>query len=254
MSPKQKPLVVIIEEDRSHAALLSDQLTLAGFQIQLFHKGTTALKFLQEHYAHLVIIDPLLPDQDSLELLERLKKINPNIAVVFLSTATGDEQIVRLLEAGGDDYILKPYQPPVLVARLRAILRRTETANDHRLTKNADLHTNVFIFNGAEVHPERLELIFGHNKIIKLGRKELGILYHLYANPGVIISRQSLIHAVWGKHANVRSRSIDQYMAKIREAFNKFGQNLECLRTIHGIGYWFEPLAPGAENRPRRRT
>jgi DNA-binding response OmpR family regulator len=94
-------------------------------------------------------------------------------------------------------------------------------------------------------------LVFGPGKSCKLGRKEIGILYHLHANPGVIISRNSLIHAVWGVHANVRSRSLDQYIAKIREAFQKLGRGLECLRTIHGIGYWYEPEATkkGAKGR-----
>jgi DNA-binding response OmpR family regulator len=254
MSPKQKPLVVIIDDNRSFSAVLGDQLNHNGFTTQLFHKGSTALKFLEENYVHLVVLDPLLPDQDGYETLDRLKKINQSTAVIFLSSQSEPEDIVRALEAGADDFIAKPYHPEILVARLRATLRRTETAYDHRLTKNADLNTKVFQFNGAEVHPERLELIFGGNKIIKLGRKELGIIFHLHTNPGVIISRQSLIHAVWGKHANIRSRSVDQYMAKIREIFGKFGQSLSALRTIHGIGYWFEPEINPLDPRNRRRT
>jgi len=110
----------------------------------------------------------------------------------------------------------------------------------------------VFRFNGAEVHPERLELIFPSGKKHKLGRKELGILYHLHANPGVIISRHSLIHAVWGVHADIRSRSLDQYVAKIRDAFEDHGRKLDSLRTIHGIGYWYEPAPSGGENGGRK--
>jgi DNA-binding response OmpR family regulator len=254
MSPKQRPQVVIIDDDRSHSAVLADQLTQTGFNAHLFHKGTTALKFLQENHVHLVILDPILPDQDGLEILERARKINPATGVIFLSNRAEAPDIVQALEAGADDFIPKPYNPEILVARLRATLRRTETAYDHRLTKNADLNTKVFLFNGAEVHPERLEIVFGPNKSIKVGRKELGIIYHLHTNPGVIISRQSLIHAVWGKHANVRSRSVDQYMAKIRESFGKFGQGLNALRTIHGIGYWFEPETNHPDPRTRRRT
>ena len=82
-----------------------------------------------------------------------------------------------------------------------------------------------------------------------------GILYHLHANPGVIISRNSLIHAVWGVHANVRSRSLDQYIAKIRDAFSGFGRDLDFFRTIHGIGYWYEPAPPpGADGKKGRRA
>lgn len=252
MSPKQKPLVVIIEDERGLAALLADQLLNAGFISQIFHKGATALKFIGENHVHMVLLDPNLPDQDGLTLLEKIRRLPHAPAVIFFSTQRGPTQVAQALEAGADDYVGKPHHPDELIARIRAVLRRSETAGDSRLTGNADLGTDVFPFNGAEVNPERLELVFSGNRKRKLGRKEVGILYHLHANPGVIISRHSLIHAVWGVHADVRSRSLDQYIAKIREAYAEFGRGLECIRTIHGIGYWYEPAGPEGARKGRR--
>jgi DNA-binding response OmpR family regulator len=255
MSPKQKPLVVIIEDDRSLAAALADQLLNAGLSTQVFHKGATALKFVGESYVHLVLLDPNLPDLDGLAVLDKIRRLSHSPAVIFLSAQREGHHVAQALEAGADDFIGKPPHPEELVARIRAVLRRSETAGDSRLTVNAALGTGVFFFNGAEVHPERLEIVFG-NKKRKLGRKELGILYHLHANPGVIISRHSLIHAVWGVHADIRSRSLDQYIAKIRDAYADHGRSLDCLRTIHGIGYWYEPAStpPVAKDgkKPRR--
>ena len=256
MSPKQKPLVVIIEDDRSLAASLADQLMNAGLSTQVFHKGATALKFVGESYVHLVLLDPSLPDLDGLAVLDKIRRLSHSPAVIFLSAQREGHHVAQALEAGADDFVGKPHHPDELVARIRAVLRRSETAGDSRLTVNAALGTDVFLFNGAEVHPERLEIIFAGNKKRKLGRKELGILYHLHANPGVIISRHGPIHAVWGVHADIRSRSLDQYIAKIREAYADHGRSLDCLRTIHGIGYWYEP-APvngGAQSakKPRR--
>lgn len=250
MSPKQRPLVVIVEDERSLAATLSQQLSDAGFATQTFHKGSTALRFIESHHTHLVLLDPTLPDLDGLTVLSRLRAAGSSVGVIFLSSQKSPSSAVKALEAGADDFICKPHHPEELVARIQAVLRRSETAGDSRLTKNADLATGAFQFNGAEVHPERLELLFGVNKSCKLGRKEIGILYHLHVNPGVIISRNSLIHAVWGVHANVRSRSLDQYIAKIREAYLSFGRALDCFRTIHGIGYWYEP-AEGHAGRKR---
>jgi DNA-binding response OmpR family regulator len=244
MSPKQKPLVVIIEDDRSLAAAIADQLMTAGLATQVFHKGATALKFVGESYVHLVLLDPDLPDLDGFAVLEKIRRQSHAPAVVFLSGQRDGAKAAKALDAGADDFIVKPHHPEELVARLRAVLRRSETAGDSRLTVNAALGTGVFLFNGAEVHADRLELVFPGAKARKLGRKELGILYHLHANPGVIISRHSLIHAVWGVHADLRSRSLDQYVAKIRDAFSDHGQKLDCLRTIHGIGYWYEPRPP----------
>lgn len=254
MSPQQRPLIVIVEDERSLAASLHHQLEEAGFAAQTFHKGATALKFIEENHVHLVLLDPTLPDLDGHTVLERIRQAGNPSAVIFLSGVKSPAAVVKALEAGADDYIGKPHYPEELVARIHAVLRRSETAGDSRLTRNADLATSVFHFNGAEVHPERLELVFGPGKRRKLGRKEIGILYHLHANPGVIISRNSLIHAVWGVHANVRSRSLDQYIAKIREAFQQLGRGLECFRTIHGIGYWYEPASEAKAAKKSRRA
>ncbi len=252
MSPKQKPLVVIIEDDRSLAAALADQLLNAGLATQVFHKGATALRFVGESYVHLVLLDPNLPDLDGLAVLDQIRRLPHSPAVIFLSALRDGEHVARALEAGADDFVGKPHHPAELIARIHAVLRRSETAGDSRLTVNAALGTDVFLFNGAEVHPERLELVFAGGKKHKLGRKELGILYHLHANPGVIISRHSLIHAVWGVHADIRSRSLDQYVAKIRAASEDHVRKLDSLRTIHGLGYWYEPAAVTSENGGRK--
>ena len=240
MSPKLKPLIVIVKEDRSQATELDQLLEGAGFLTQVFHKGATALKFISEHYVHGVVASAALSDMRGLELLDQIRKISSSSAVIILSPTNEVAEVAEALNAGADDFIVDPFRPEELIARINAVLRRSEISGDQRLTRNANLATNAFKFNGAEVHPERLELVFSPTKRCKLGRKELGILYHFHANPGVIISRNSVIHAVWGVHANVRSRSLDQYVAKIRDAFEIYGVPLNCLRTIHGIGFWYE--------------
>jgi len=244
MSPKLKPLIVVIKEDRGQASILEQKLEESGFLAQVFHKGATALKFIGEHYVHGIVASAALPDMGVLNLIEQVRRISTSPAIILLSPDKDVTEIIAALNAGADDFILKPYQADELIARINAVLRRSEISEDRRLTRNADLLTNSFKFNGAEVHPDRLELVFSPTKRCKLGRKELGILYHLHANPGVIISRNSLIHAVWGVHANLRSRSLDQYVAKIRDAFEIYGNPLNCLRTIHGIGFWYELDGP----------
>lgn len=253
---KQKPLVAIVADDRALCAELAGQMDEAGFSHQTFHKGATALRFLEEHHVHLVLMEPFLQDVGGFEVLARIRRSPVGPAVIMISGARGAANIARALDAGADDYVCLPHEAEELAARMRAVLRRTETSGDNRLTSNAALATGVFRFNGVEVHPERLE-ITAAGRSSKVGRKEIGILCHLHANPGVIVSRHGLIHAVWGVHADVRSRSLDQYVAKLRTAFGRLGRGLECLRTIHGIGYWYEPAeeapkGPAEERRPRR--
>ena len=241
MNTKQKPVVVIIEDDRSLASIVAEQLGEAGFATHVFHKGGSALKHLESAHAHLALLDLSLPDMDGMEVLARLQRLRSPVPVVFLSATDSPAAVTRALDGGADDYVRKPFDAAELCARLRAVLRRTETARDLRLTRNADLATGVFAFGPAQVHPDRLELEFADGKRCKIGRKELGILFHLHANPGVIVSRHALIHSVWGVHADIRSRSLDQYVVKIRELYSRNGATLDCFRTIHGIGYWYEP-------------
>ena len=127
------------------------------------------------------------------------------------------------------------------MARIRAVLRRTETAADHHITKNAQISQDAFLFCGAEVNPLRLELKFPNNEVVKIGRKELGIMAFLVSNEGKVITRKALIHGVWGVHADVKSRSLDQYIVKIRDHFNKNELTLAAFRTIHGVGYIYDP-------------
>jgi DNA-binding response OmpR family regulator len=144
---------------------------------------------------------------------------------------------------GGDDYITKPFSYAELVARINAVLRRAESNKDFNLTKNVRTVDQPFEFLGAKVHPDRLEIEFPNGAGHKIGRKELGILAYLNTHRHVVITRKELIHSVWGIHADVRSRSLDQYIVKVRAAFAANGLTLDSFKTVHGIGYIFEPPA-----------
>jgi len=241
MSPRQKPLVALIEDDRSQASLLGEQLSRGGFAPVKFHRAGSALRHLEKEHASLALLDLSLPDMDGFAALEAILRLAQAPPVVILSAIDSPEVARRALDAGADDYVRKPCEGGELVARLRAVLRRTGKSADGRLTRNAELGTEVFSFGRSRVSPVRLEIEFPNGNREKIGRKELGILLHLQANPGVIVSRQAVIHAVWGNHADIRSRSLDQYMVKIRDLFGRNGESLACFRTIHGIGYWYEP-------------
>src|SRR5882757_1891368 len=172
-----------------------------------------------------------------------MKKTDISIPTIFLTGNTLETSKVKGLNMGGDDYITKPFSYPELVARINAVLRRAEAKSDYNVTKNVRTIDGPFTFLGTQVHPERLEIQFPNGATHKIGRKELGILAYLNAHVGVVITRKELIHSVWGIHADIRSRSLDQYIVKVRAAFEKNGLSLDCFRTVHGIGYIFEPPA-----------
>jgi DNA-binding response OmpR family regulator len=249
MRSEPKPLVVVVEDEVELATLIASHLERAGMQTQVCNRTAHALRFLKQNFANLLLLDISLPDGSGFSLLEELKAADITIPVIFLTGEDQETSKIRGLEMGGDDYITKPFSYAELTARIRAVLRRAESKADLNLTKNVRVGDQPFDFCGAKIVPDRLEIVFPDGVTAKLGRKELGILAYLNSNQGSVITRKALIHAVWGIHADVRSRSLDQYVVKVRELFKEHGLDLLAFRTVHGIGYIFDPAGVSKEGR-----
>ncbi|MDB6127549.1 MAG: two component transcriptional regulator, winged helix family [Verrucomicrobia bacterium] len=241
MRAEPKPLVVVVEDEAELAKLIAVHLERAGMQTQICNRAAHALSYLKKNFANLVLLDINLPDQSGFQLLDELKAADIAVPTIFLTGNVDEPNKVKGLDMGGDDYITKPFSYAELVARIHAVLRRTESNRDSNVTKNVRLSDEPFEFCGAKVNPVRLEITFPGHPVQKLGRKELGILSYLNAHEGSVITRQALIHSVWGVHADVKSRSLDQYIVKVRELYAAHGLTLDSFRTVHGIGYIFDP-------------
>jgi len=241
MPADPKPLILIVEDEKELAQMVSTHLEEAGMDTQVFHRGANVLRYLRKSFANLLLLDVNLPDQSGFELLEDLKRHDIQIPVIFVTAADSEINKIKGLDLGGDDYLTKPFSVNELVARIHAVLRRAETSRDNHVTRNASVSHAPFRFCGAEVLPERLTLEFADGSSEKIGRKELGILTCLYDHIGSVVTRKSLIHSVWGLHADVRSRSLDQYVVKIRNLYEQHGTPTTAFRTLHGIGYIYDP-------------
>lgn len=244
---KPKPLILIVEDDKQIAQMISEQLEASGMLTQVYHRAHNAIRFLSNNFANLLLLDVNLPDQTGFSLVEDLRKANIRVPIIFLTADDSEIYKVKGLEMGGDDYITKPFSFPELIARIHAVLRRAETAFDFHVTKNATITQEPFRFCGATVHPIRMEVVFDDGSVEKLGRKELGILTYLYHNANNVVTRRSLIHAVWGIHADVRSRSLDQYIVKVRSVYAEHGLPMNAYKTIHGVGYVYNIDEEGEE-------
>lgn len=237
-----KPLIVIVEDEPELSKLISIHLERAGMHSQICNRTEHAAKFLKKNFANLILLDITLPDQSGFAFMEQLKTSGVTVPVIFLTGNDQEASKLKGLDMGGDDYITKPFSYAELVARINAVLRRAESNSDQNLTKNVKVSDEPFDFCGAHISPSRLEITFPKSKAtLKLGRKELGILAYLNAHQGEVITRKALIHSVWGIHADVRSRSLDQYVVKVRDLFSDHGLDLKHFRTVHGIGYIFDP-------------
>ena len=244
MRTSPKPLILVVEDEPELAKIIGIHLEEAGMQCQHYDRAALALKFLRRNFANLLLLDINLPDQSGFALLQELKNNDISIPTIFLTGNAVEANKVKGLDMGGDDYMTKPFSYAELVARIRAVLRRAETKADFNVAKNIRTVDAPFTFCGAKIAPERLEIQFPDGAVVKLGRKELGILAYLDANRGIVITRKALIHSVWGLHADVKSRSLDQYIVKVRELFKAHGISLDSFRTVHGVGYIFEPDKP----------
>lgn len=249
MRAEPKPLILIVEDEAELAKVIAKHLEDAGMQSQISPRAAHAANFLKRNFANLMLLDISLPDQTGFALLDELKAAGVKMPTIFLTGNDQEASKVKALDMGGDDYITKPFSYPELVARIRAVLRRAEAKSDLNLTENVRVSDEPFDFCGATITPVRLEIAFPGGASEKIGRKELGILTYLNEHQGVVITRKTLIHAVWGIHADVRSRSLDQYIVKVRDLYKSHGLDLSAFRTVHGIGYIFDPKGISKEGR-----
>ncbi len=247
MSEQPKPLILIVEDDKDVAKLIATQLEEAGLETQIFHRASNALKFLERDFANLMLLDIGLPDASGFSFLAELRQRDITVPTIILTGHGSEVDKVKGLESGADDYVTKPFSFPELIARIHAVLRRAETSKDNFITPAVSISEVDFDFCGAKVSPHRMLMLFPGGHEMSIGRKELGILSFLHQNIGQVVTRKSLIHAVWGPHADLKSRSLDQYIVKIRDNFDYHKADAEGFRTIHGVGYILEDPA-----RPRR--
>jgi DNA-binding response OmpR family regulator len=241
MRSEPKPLILVLEDEAELAGVIAVHLEGAGMQVQLCSHGSHALRFLRLNFANLMLLDVNLPDQTGFQLMAELQQQDITVPTIFLTGNYAETAKVQGLELGGDDYITKPFSYPELIARIRAVLRRSEQRDDLKVTKNTRVTDEPFEFCGATVVPVRLQISFSGGVVESIGRKELGILHFLDQHRGEVITRKALIHAVWGVHADVRSRSLDQYIVKVRDLFKRHGLTIDAFRTVHGVGYIFDP-------------
>ena len=223
------------------------QVEMAGMSVQVFYKPSSALRYLEHGFANLVLMDVNMPEMNGFEMLTELRRKGVESPVIFLTGNDNEVSRVKGLDIGGDDYITKPFSYAELMARIRAVLRRAETSGDLQVTKNVSLSQEPFKFAGATVNPERMEIVFPDCKGESIGRKELGIICAMFTNAGVVLSRRTLIHLVWGIHADVRSRSLDQYIVRIRSILTKNECDFDSFRTVHGVGYIYDPEHKNAD-------
>jgi phosphate regulon transcriptional regulator PhoB len=229
--------ILVVEDEPDIRKLVEYNLAQEHFKVLEAEDGEQALKILQRERPNLVILDLMLPGLSGLELCKILRE-RPQTAqlpILMLTAKAGEADKVVGLEIGADDYLAKPFSPREMVARVRAILRRSEapsTTEPPPLYAKGPLQID---FSTYEVSVR--------GKIVKLTLKEFELLRFLVQNPSRVLSRDQLLDRVWGGETFVTPRTVDVHIRRLRKAIEKDDRKPEWILTLRGVGYKFDEKA-----------
>ena len=227
VSAMSKPLVLVVEDEAALATMLRYNLEKQGFRVEEAADGQEALTRIAETQPDLVLLDWMLPVMSGLEVCRQIRRRTStrDLPVIMVTARTEDQDAVRGLNTGADDYITKPFNMEALLARMRALLRRSNavpakgqlTFHDIAL----DLSAHRVSRNGRPVH---------------LGPTEFRLLEFFMQHPRRVFSREEVLDAVWGPDIHVEPRTVDVHIRRLRKAINGTGE-LDVVRTVRAAGY-----------------
>lgn len=225
-----QPYVLIVEDEPGIVEMLSYNLNAAGFETGIAQDGDEAELALAERTPDAVLLDWMLPGVSGIELCRRIRRRPSTRSLpIIMLTAKGEESDrIRGLDSGADDYVTKPFSPTEMIARLRAVLRRSRPATAVEKLEYADVQLDLSAHR-VERSGDR----------IHLGPTEFRLLRHFMERPGRVFSREQLLDAVWGRDVYVETRTVDVHIRRLRKAMNAGGRP-DLIRTVRSAGYALE--------------
>lgn len=226
--------VLIVEDEAALAAVLADNLEAEGHEVKHAGDGDMGAALWRDERPDLVVLDVMLPYKDGYTLCRERRAAGDDTPVLFLSAKGRPEERVEGLEAGGDDYLAKPFHLPEFLLRVRKLLGRTGAlkAADSRL-----------VFGGNSVDLRSWTAHTASGKVVELSEREIGILSLLARRAGEVVSRDEILDHVWGMGRYPSSRTVDNFVVRLRRHFEPDPGNPVFLHTVWGVGYRFTPEA-----------
>jgi two-component system response regulator ResD len=219
--------ILLVEDEVRMRILLSDYFKREGYIFLEASNGIEALKIFNENSVDLVILDIMMPYMDGWDVCKSIRKTS-QVPIILLTAKSEEEDKLLGYELGADDYITKPFSPKVLIAKVKALLKRTEYQTEPSNT--------ILNFQGLSIDELSHEVKVDGNSII-LSPKEYDLLLYLIKNKGIALSRDKILDSVWGMDYYGDSRTVDTNIKRLRE---KLGEKAEMITTIRGSGYKFE--------------
>jgi DNA-binding response OmpR family regulator len=222
-----EPTILIVEDDRRIAALIAKNLEAAGFRCHQTHDGLQALADFERIQPSLLVLDIMLPGLDGLEITRRIRR-KSDTPILVLTARGGEGDKVLGFEIGADDYLTKPFSTLELVARVRALLRRTGSRE----------RDESLLYLGLRIDPSRRE-VEKDGRRIGLTTLEFDVLHFLASHPGRVYAREALMAHVWGEGRVVDGRSIDSVISRLRRKLETDPASPRYVQTVWGAGYRF---------------
>ncbi len=221
------PRLLLVEDDPSLCELLEFRFRGEGYDVVTTGDGDEALLMAVEHVPDLVVLDWMIDGASGIEVCRRLRrdKATARVPIIMLTARDAEEDRIRGLETGADDYLTKPFSPRELVARVHAILRRVRPGLAGEILETGDLSLD------AAAHR-----VTRAGRTIPLGPTEFRLLRHFMERPGRVFSRSQLLDAVWGAESETELRTVDVHVGRLRKAINAHGGD-DPIRTVRSVGY-----------------
>jgi two-component system alkaline phosphatase synthesis response regulator PhoP len=234
---------VLIVEDEAHLAKgLRFNLEAEGHSVDLASDGESALKFLRDRNFDAVVLDVMLPGKDGFTVATELRAAKNFVPILMLTARGRPEDVLKGFASGADDYLAKPFELPILLARLQGLLRRREWMRMHTSAAQPTAETSpeydTVSFAGRTIDFGSLELRVNGNTI-RLTLMEAELLRHLIRNDGRVVSRKSILEQVWGLKEDTDTRAIDNFIVRLRRYIEDNPARPTHLLTVRGVGYRF---------------
>jgi len=223
------PIMLIADDNRQITSILEEYAKKEGYDVKIAYNGRQALDTFDKHKPDIVLLDVMMPIIDGFEVCRRIRKVS-NVPLIMITARGEDFERIMGLDIGADDYIVKPFSPAEVMARVRAVMRRIGTEN---------ISSKLFVYDNLKINMEDYIVTIDENNV-SLTKKEIEILWTLAVNKNKVFSRENLLNSLWGYDYYGDSRTVDSHIKRLRSKIDNFEHKNWEIKTIWGVGYKFE--------------
>lgn len=224
--------LLIADDHKQITSILKEYAEKEGYQVILAANGNQALSLFHEHSPDLLLLDVMMPEKDGFEVCTEIRKTS-NVPIIMVTARSEEFERIMGLDIGADDYIVKPFMPSEVMARVRAILRRIQPAEDNK--------KQVFVYSNLVINLDQYTASID-DQPVSLTKKELEIFWTLATNRNSVFTRDQLLNSLWGYDYFGDNRTVDSHIRRLRSKIDELPHPEWELKTIWGVGYKFEGL------------